>query len=182
MTFRILFISCILGIIIFLGIIILSVVSKEDQPTAPTPTGTITQTRGLIPTTEQKQKTPDIQYSQDGTDVLIETAKNRPTPSIPSDREVRATLVASVNGASGIVYQSPLVKISYVKTPDDFESEIFGDNIAASKEDAVTWLKSKGLTEEGICKLPIFFYLSPQTRSEIKKTGETFNPIPDFCL
>lgn len=181
MTFRILLISCILGIVVFLGIVIFSMVARTEQ-THLSPSATRPQTGELIPTSEVKQKNPDIIYSKDGTDKLIETAKTRPTPTTQSDATIRDTLVASVGEDGGVLYQSPLVKISYVKVPNDFESEILGGDIDASKTDAISWLKTKGMTEDGICKLPLFFYLSTEARAELKKTGQKFNPISDFCL
>lgn len=182
MTFRVLLFACILLFALFLAIIGISIFSQdqEQEPnittTAQVPTG------GLIPTAPPEAKTPDVSYSKVGTEKLLEIVKNRPTPSTVSDVEIRQALTALVGEDGGVLYQSPLVKISYVPAPNDFEAEILTSNIQAGKDEAVDWLRDRGFTEDGICKLPLFFYLSIQAKSEIKKTGQSFNPIPDFCI
>lgn len=181
MTFRILILACVFVFILFVGILLVSFLSKDEAQ--PIPDQKNTPTRGaLIPTAPVGNKEPEIPYSQDGTDQLIEIAKQRPTPNAQSDIQIRESLINLVGGNTGVLYQSPLVKISYVKTPNDFEGEILSSNIQTAKDEAVAWLKKQGLTEDGICKLPVFFYLSPTAREAAKNSGQAFNPLPEFCI
>ena len=37
------------------------------------------------------------------------------------------------------------------------------------------------MSQQGICDLPVGFYLSPDTANLIKNTNFIFNPLPDGC-
>ena len=85
--------------------------------------------------------------------------------------------------ASGIVYQSTIVRIYYDSNSDNFLAEILTEDIAGAKSEAESWLENQGLSQQGICNLQIIFYLSPEVIQLYKIQDQTikFNPAPDGC-
>ncbi len=177
MSFRIILIACIVFFILFIGIIIFSIFT----PKKVAPTTTQQNDLGPNPTTSFSRPTPQMSYNKEATDELLEIVRTRPTPSLNSDITVREQLIASLEGESDVLYASPLVRIEYVSTPNDFEAEILTDEIDSAKDEAITWLHSQGLSDEGICKLPLFFYLSSRAKSNVQNSNYAFNPRPNFC-
>jgi len=178
MSFRIILIACVVFFILFIGLIIFSIFTPKD----PVPTSTVQNESGPNPTTSFSRPKPQMRYNKEATDELLETVRTRPTPSLDTDIAIREQLIASLEGESDILYASPLVRIEYISTPNDFEAEILTDEIDSAKDEAIAWFHSQGLSEEGICKLPLFFYLSSRTKSGIQNSNYTFNPRPSFCL
>lgn len=172
--------SIILGVGIFIGIIAIVMLLEKlkkpaDLPIVPT---TPTQTEKQK---EQTQKSAPVKYEKASTDKLLQLVNTRPTPSSTNDATIRTSIVEALGGKSGILYTSLNVTLEYVKTPNDFEGEIKTENISAAKQEAEIWLKNKGLTNDGICKLPLFFYLNRETAQKLKGSNIKFNPLPNGC-
>jgi hypothetical protein len=56
---------------------------------------------------------------------------------------------------------------------------VYSPYFEAAKKEAVDWLKTQGLSQEGVCNLPLMFYVSDKTTNQTG--GETFNPLPPGC-
>jgi hypothetical protein len=85
--------------------------------------------------------------------------------------------------ASGIVYDSNIVRVYYDSNSDKFLAEILTEDIAGAKSEAVSWFESQGMSQQGICNSPVIFYLSPEVSQLYKIQRQTikFNPLPDGC-
>lgn len=165
-----------LGITIFvfmvIGIMLLEGLKKpkEEAPITPTPT-----------TSEQPARSnPPVKYDRENMKKLLELIKERPT-SAPSDNSVRQGLINSLENSSGVFYTTGSITIEYVKNPNDFEVEIKTTDVSAAKQEALNFFRSKGLSDDGICKLPLFFYLSQDAAKKLSGSGQKFKPLPDHC-
>lgn len=172
--------SIILGIGIFIGIISIVVLLEKLKKPAEMPIEKPLPTTSVEQPTQQQQKNAPVNYDKNSTDKLMQIINTRPTPS-SDDSAIRTSLIGSLGGKSGTLYTSSNITLTYVKTPNDFEGEIKTDNVSGAKQEAETWLKNKGLTSDGICKLPLFFYLNQQVAQKLKGAGVKFSPLPDGC-
>lgn len=71
--------------------------------------------------------------------------------------------------------------MEYLSAPNTFEVQLKQYPINPGKEEAYNYLRLRGLTDEGICKLPLMFYLTPEVSSSLRANNDTFNPYPEFC-
>lgn len=104
-----------------------------------------------------------------------------PEPLIQSDLEIRNSLINQLNNQSGILVKTGEYQIEYVKAPDSFMVELNSIDPASAKLVATDWFKQQGLSVQGICNMPVVFYLSDQARNYLIQTGQKFNPIPEGC-
>jgi hypothetical protein len=81
----------------------------------------------------------------------------------------------------GIIYQSSDFSIEYISSADMFLVEIQTANIQSAKDEANGWFLTHGMSQKGICTLPVEFYLSPNVVIQLKNSNFTFNPLPDEC-
>lgn len=167
----------ILAIFLFMGVIFgvffLETLKKRPE-TSEFPSPTVVQRK------TSEETTSPVNYDKANSKKLLEIAKNKPSPSA-ADSSVREELINSIGGTSASLYESALLEITYVKSPNDFEGEIKTSDIIAAKEEAYRYLRSKGLSDDGICKLPFFFYLGPAAFQALKEGRQVFKPLPDFC-
>ncbi len=156
-------------VILFLltsGLLALTFIKKETpqrETTSPSATPTIT------PTVEK------FSYLPEETDRMLEYVKKE-LPLSQQDTIVRRRLIAQVNNESGILYETQDFIIEYVKTPDVFMVGVKSEDIENARKDATDWFFKQGISNQGICRLPVVFY--PQF-VPLKKTP--FNPLPVGC-
>jgi hypothetical protein len=172
--------SIVLGVGVFIGILLIVMFLEGFKKPSEMPAKTPSPTSSTKQPSQQAQKSAPVNYDKNPTDKLLQTINTRPTPSV-NDSAIRASLIESLNGKSGILYTSLNVTLEYVKSPNDFEGEIKTDNVSAAKQEVEVWFKNKGLTNDGICKLPLFFYLNGPAAQKLKGTGVKFSPLPDNC-
>ena len=162
--------------LILLGITLLESLKDRgvsDGGTFPTPT---------LVEIRRKQEPLIERYEEEGSKKLLNYLKTRPTPSLPSDSQTKARLIKEIPGGSTIITSNATFKIEYVEGPETFEVEIKTVEFDKAKNEAVGFLKSQGFSEEGICKLPVVFYLNYEVSLEMATGAKKLNPIPDFCL
>lgn len=112
---------------------------------------------------------------------LLDYIQNR-RPLTEADLKAKTSLIDIHNQTgSGVVYQNERLSIEYVKSADLLQVEIRTKAIDAAKDEALLWLKSKGLSDEGICNLPVSFYLNFDIKTELGVEADTFNPLPETC-
>jgi hypothetical protein len=169
-----------LGVVIFililLGVTFLESLKNRDaieQETTPTPART---------TTQRRIQDPLVNYNKKSSDKLLEIVESRPTPGAPSDKNLRAQLISELDNQSGIIQNTASYRLEYVASPDSFEVEIKTSEITKAKDEAILYLKTRGFTEDGICKLPLMFYVNHEVAKNMKSGEDEFNQIPDFCL
>lgn len=163
-------------LLIVVGIVILTLRANETPPPVqnqiPTPTSTSIVNAGV----------PPIAYDSDATDKIIEKVQNRKQLS-EVDRLAKQKILSALppEKTSGYVYQSSILRIEYLEAPDAFLIEIMTTNISKAKAEANVWLRSQGLSQKGICTIPISFYLNWEVAQRLRDKNIIFNPLPNSC-
>lgn len=98
-----------------------------------------------------------------------------------SDQKVKNKLIASLGNKSGILTQTNTYKIEYLKSPDYFMAELNSSEIETTKSEVIDWLKQQGLDAQGICNLPLVFYLGQEISANFRSSNLEFNPNPQGC-
>jgi hypothetical protein len=98
-----------------------------------------------------------------------------------NDSAVKIKILAPLNGQAGDIYHGPDVIISYLPAGNEFQGEILTTNIELAKKEAVDWLEKQGLSQEGICNLPIMFFLSADTAIHFQNQDVLSSPLPPGC-
>ncbi len=134
---------CGLGAIIFIMMIILIITSifRNDSQTI------------------EEELPPPVQYNTEQSNRLVDKVQNRSSLST-TDANIRSRLIQQVGGKSGVIQQTDSYRIEYLYAPDMFQIELTANNVQHSKAQAADWLKSTGLSQEGICNLPVSFYVN----------------------
>lgn len=81
----------------------------------------------------------------------------------------------------GTVYSSNNIEIEYVQSLDLFDVYILTIDVASAKKEAEDWFKQQGMSQRGICDLPLGFYPSPDVANLLQNTNFLFSPLPDGC-
>lgn len=97
------------------------------------------------------------------------------------DQQVKRRLISPLLGKSGIIQTAPLFQIEYVKAADVIMVEIRSEETEQAKKSAEKYLLDTGLSQSGICNLPVVFYISSKVQTALINSGRTFNPVPDGC-
>jgi hypothetical protein len=161
-------------IFIILGIVLLTINPAPQQQTpSPTP---------LPIVSTAAQPTPGIFYDSASGSRLADKIINR-QPLSPEDASVKTkTLNTILKGYnSGIFYKNPNVTVEYVKSVDLFMAEIYTPNIVKAKTEVNTWFLNQGFSQEGICNLPIMFYLNTSVSSQLQNQSINFSPLINGC-
>jgi len=169
-------------VIIFAAILVVIVfsivyISLTTKPPAQTTNNPPIQN----PTITQPDNLP-IQYDNAAEDRLFQKINNRPTLT-PADQQQKGdTLNTILHGFnSGVLYETDDVRVEYVQSADVFMAEIKTQNLIKAKVDANTWFLHQGFSQEGICNLPLMFYLDPQVSDELQGEDVIFSPLPPSC-
>ena len=172
-----------LFIFIFVLSIILPIIFINDTlnhrqspsiSTIPTPTLVVNKAKIFM------KSTSPVLDKKGSSERLIEKVKNR-TPLSEEDQLLRKALIFSIGNKSGNVQATSNYNIEYVAAPDVFQVEILNKDINLAKRQTISWLELKGFSKEGICNLPIMFYLNWKVKDELRGTGIEFDPLPEGC-
>lgn len=98
-----------------------------------------------------------------------------------TDQAIRDKLTKKLNNKSGVLEDNNSFKIEYVSAPNSFMVEIKGSTTDQSKKEAENWFKQKGLSNQGVCNLPVVFYLAPESAEALRRDDRQFDPVPDGC-
>jgi hypothetical protein len=170
---------------IFFAIAIISLFQPQtESPTLINPTP-LQELRGPVNETTQPQETktnPPIRYEPTAAQKMLDTLSAK-TPLSASDSAAKLQILSLLppGQLSGVVYRSPLVIVDYTNAADQFQAEILTVDIAKAKNDAVSWLRSQGLSQKAICDLPIVFYLSRDTLNQLRGRSFVFSPLAEEC-
>ena len=179
-------ISIIFACILVLLVLTLAVISLtqrpaiEGQPFA-VPTGI--QTR-ITPQELPKSVGPEplVSYSKEDQDKLMEKIQNR-QPLSNNDSFAKASILSLLprEHPSGILYQSSNITIDYTESADMFQVEINTTDIKNAKAEANIWFRARGMSQKGICDLPLMFYINYETMIKLKNSGTQFSPLANSC-
>ncbi len=147
-----------------------------------TPTAEIQITPTTSPPAIVNQQTTQTSIETDPQKKLLDYIQNRKQLS-KTDSEAKATILSMLpNGSqSGIVYKDTAFMVEYIKSADMFQVEILTRAVDGTKLEALSWFKEQGVSEVGICSLPVSFYLNYQIANELKNQNIPFNPLPPNC-
>jgi hypothetical protein len=114
--------------------------------------------------------------------VLLEKIANRPKLS-PEDDAAKQKMIALLppNQNSGVIIESDTVKVEYVQSPDIFQVEILTTDITQAKINANSIFRKFGMSQKGICYLPLQFYLNYDVARQLGEQKKSFNPLPIGC-
>lgn len=150
--------------------------SQESQTNTPTQT--------VLPTVENvpNNQISIVRYDEAAEEQLLEKMNTRQLLS-KEDTVAKAKIISLIPGDidSGIVYQTNTLKIDYVSNPDIFRVEILTTNISQAKAEANVWFRQQGLSQEGICNMPVMFYLNSEVSDKLKDSGTVFSPLANSC-
>ena len=151
---------------------------KAPELTYPTP---IQQAEASV--TPLPSTTPNkVRFDQATEKRLLEKLKNR-QPLTTEDAAAKARILAQLpqGETSGIIYQSNNIIIDYVEPVDEFQGEITTTNIATAKSEAVLWFRAQGMSQKGVCDLPLNFYPSYEIVHYLNQQNTVFYSLPEGC-
>lgn len=162
--YLVLLLAAVLTVIFIILAIIITIgeVKSPGKPQAPPQTNTV----------------ESVKYKAGSLGKAFDKLTNR-VPLSTSDQIAKNKLISQA-GKSGIIKKTESYSIEYVAPMDDFEIEILSTNIEAVKKEAESYLKSQGFSKEGLCDLPVRFYLNFNVRSSLPQ-GTVFNPLTEGC-
>jgi hypothetical protein len=137
-------------------------------PQQPTPTPYISLPASLAPTVNPQMH-------------LLEIIQNRP-PLSATDLSAKNNIIRMLPDGqySGVVYRAADFTVDYVQNPDLFQVEVLITDTEKAKQEALDWFRNEGISQQGICNLPIDFYLNSDVKNQITNP-DAFNPLPDGC-
>lgn len=121
-----------------------------------------------------------ITYNNQKRDQLVDKIAGKKTLS-SQDLDVKNKILKKFNNESTVIYKESGFMIIYLATPDIFQVEISTINYQLVKTKATEWFKTQGFSLDGICNLPVMFYLSAEVKNQLKDKDINFNPLPEGC-
>jgi hypothetical protein len=164
-------------IIVFAIVYIIFTQSTPSTKTTPPPTSPTI----IEPTITVSDNNP-VFYDYAAEDRLAKKIQNRPTLS-PTDTQSKTTMLNTILHGfnSGVLYETDNVRIEYVQSADLFMGEIKTVNIVKAKSEASTFFLNKGLSQQGVCDLPLMFFLDPEISQQLQGQDVIFSPLPNGC-
>ncbi len=161
-------ISAVILVVIFVLLAIASTLSdlRSSQKPIPTPS-------------KQIYTKPVVNYEPGSLGKsLIKLTTRQPLP--PSDLDAKAKILTPLDNKSGVIFQNENFIIQYVESLDDFEIEINSKDIDLAKTEAENYLLNQGFSKNGLCNLPVRFYLGAFAANDFPRNSQ-FNPLPSGC-
>lgn len=156
---------------------LLSLLSSFKNSSEPTPTTFPTPTI-VVPIIKSGQNAGIFDPQNFST--YLKIAEKRPALS-QRDAGIRQSVINSLGNKTGILYEDADVQIAYLESADDFEVEIKTNDVSRAEQKAVSYFASKNLSIDGLCKLPIFFFASPEVLQNLKANNDQLQVTPLFC-
>ena len=166
------------GILVFIVFAIVIIISTQQNTPTPSPTTP-------SPTSEPPPTVSDnlpVFYDNSAEARLAEKVQARPTLQ-PQDAQAKSTTLNTILHGfnSGVLYETNDVRVEYVQSADLFMAEIKTTNLVKAKSEASTWFINQGLSQDGICNLPLMFYLDPAVSQTLQGQDVVFSPLPNGC-
>jgi len=175
--------AAILVVIVF-GIVFTIITSQQQPQNKLTATSTIITPKTPSPTISENTAggVPPLTYDKAASQKLLDYIDNRRALS-SSDTFAKANILSLLPSGqqSGIVYQSSNIIIEYISSADVFQTEILTTDIQAAKNEANAWFREHGVSQKGICTLPVEFYMNHDVANTMRQENLTFSPLPNGC-
>lgn len=127
---------------------------------------------------ENQNPSQPLNYDLDGQKKLLKYLSS-PEKLNDKDLAIKKAIISSLGDRSGVIHSSPIVELDYIKSADLFEANIKTINFDEAKNEIIDLLKSKGLSQKGICNLPLMFSVGWSVSE--KSVGVRFSPLPPGC-
>lgn len=99
-----------------------------------------------------------------------------------ADRAVRTQIIHNAGNKTATLSETATYSLLYVGPLDLFQAEIKTIDISQAKKDAASYFITKGVSKEGICRLPLSFRLSREIVQSVSgKNNFAFDPTPEGC-
>lgn len=113
---------------------------------------------------------------------LANIITHRPKLSAADAQQKTTTLNTILHGPnSGILFRNSDVQLEYVQSADLFMAEIYTTHIIQAKTETADWLRQQGFSQQGICNLPVIFYLDPGITQQLQGQDVIFSPLANGC-
>lgn len=113
---------------------------------------------------------------------LANIITHRPTLSAQDTSAKNSVLTTILHGPnSGILFKNNDVQLEYVQSADIFMVEIYTTHTIQAKTETVNWLLGQGFSQQGICNLPVIFYLDPSVTQALQGQDVIFSPLANGC-
>lgn len=120
---------------------------------------------------------PPVTYNQEAQKKLVRMLYDSKPPLSESDHAVKETIVQMENPIS----QTEEYSMRYGPEMDQIVVEILSSDVAGAKDRAVMWLKSQGLSDEGICTFPVEFILNDGAAEFLRGQNQEISPLAEGC-
>lgn len=161
---------------VFIAIFIFSLMSSHSQ--TPNLNNVVTPT--IVPLNNASPATAPIKLNEASVWKLAEMLMHPPLLN-PNDESAKNAILVPLNGSAGNVYTTENVTVFYLPSIKEFQGEIESMNIDIAKKETVDWFRSKGMSQQGICNLPLEFFLNIDVADNPKLKNITFDPLPPGC-
>jgi hypothetical protein len=132
----------------------------------------------LQPQPQSEAKTrPNINYAPNSLGKAHVKLTSR-IPLSPSDVSAKNNLIAA--SENGIINETSQYSIEYISAFDHMEVTLLTTSIDEAKTQAETYLKNAGLSQNGLCNLPVIFSVEYSVRKKLPD-NTVFNPLPNGC-
>jgi hypothetical protein len=170
-----------LGFILVIIVISISLILFTQPQQTQTNTTVQTTYPTLIPQSIFQPATP-LRWNPQASRTFLHKEEQR-IPLSSSDAQAKAHILQLLPSGQnyGTVYSSQDIDIEYIQALDVFEVGVSTVNVAVAKQEAENWFKQEGLSQEGICNLPVGFYPSADTATILIQNNFVFNELPDGC-
>lgn len=123
-----------------------------------------------------------VSSSENAQERLLEKIKKR-APLSQKDRDAKTKILTLLpqGERSGVLHRSSNIIIDYTYSANIFQVEILTKDVASAKNEAVLWFKNYGMSQEGICNLPLSFYLNFDVKNSMPDEERSFDPLPPGC-
>ena len=100
----------------------------------------------------------------------------------PSDLVAKKKIISLLSSTdhSGDLYHSSNINIDYTASVDLFQVEILTTSVDSAEQEAVNYFTQEGMSQTGICNLPVSFYLNFDVKNAIP-TDTPFSPLAPGC-
>jgi hypothetical protein len=171
-----------LGVILVIVVIAISVIVTQSntpeqnkpklQPTIQKPT--------LIPVTPATNSS--VKYDQDAQEKLMLRKINRRKLST-DDAAIKARMLKLIPAGklSGVIYAEQDFNVEYLQPLDLVKVEILTTDIPGAKSKANVWFRNQGMSQKGICELPLEFYLNWDIAQKLRNSNTIFSPLSNGC-
>lgn len=132
------------------------------------------QSETVTPATSGKSQA--VSYDKAGSAELATILRTRPQLS-SNDLLIKNALIKQANP----LYKNDNITIEYLPEEDIFQTEIHTIRIETAQNQAVAWLRSRGMSNAGICKLPLTFYVNEKDAESLKGLDIVIDPLPPSC-